>query len=159
MTGERDVEGTLGDIHDVGTAARRANDLMGDVPGLLDTVGPPVRETLAAERRALLEGVNGQRIETLEYLTAERLAVVAALREERVAVVAALHQERVESLTEVDAIGGRAVNSALAGLRDLVDYTLWRVGALLLVLMLSTATLGVVGFWLTVRRRRGAATP
>ena len=152
-TGERDVETALGDIHAVGTAARRADDLLGDVPGLLSDAGPPVREALAAERRALLEGVNGQRLQTLEYLTAERLATLAALREERITVGAALHQERIETLVEVDAIKTRAVDSAIAGLRDLVDYTLWRVAAVLLFLMLSAATLGVVGYWLTVGRR------
>jgi hypothetical protein len=153
MAGEHEVEDTLADIHDVGTAARRANDLLGDVPGVLGAAAPPLREAVAAERRALLEGVNGQRLQTLEYLTSERLATLAALREERVTIGAALHQERIETLKEVDAIKTRAVETTLAGLRDLVDYTLWRAAAVLVFLMLSAATLVVVGYWLTVGRR------
>ena len=155
-TGDRDVETTLGDIHAVGTAARTANDLLGDVPGLVSAAESPVRQMLAAERRAVLEGVDGQRVQTLKYVTAERLATLAALREERIAVVAVLHQERIEALKEVDGIKSRAVESALAGLRDLFDYALWRVAALLLVLMASAATLGVVGYWLTLGRRSRA---
>ena len=106
----------------------------------------------------MLEGVNGQRLQTLEYLTAERLATLAALREERI-TVGGPPPGAIETLKEVDAIKSRAVDSALAGLRDLVDYTLWRVAAVLLFLMLSAATLGVVGYWLTVGRRpRPSAT-
>lgn len=158
-TGDHDLETALGDIHAVGTTARTANELLGDVPRLLGAEGSPVREMLAAERRAVLEGVNGQRVQTLEYLTAERLAVLAAAREERIALEAALHQERIETLKEADAIKSRAVESALVGLRDLFDYALWRVAALFMFFMLSAATLGVVGYWLTLGRRRNAVTP
>lgn len=146
MVGEHDVEGALGDIGAVGAAARRANDLLGEA-------GPPVREMLAAERRAVLEGVNHQRLETLSFVTAERVATLVAFREERIALAAALRQERIETLKEVDAIKTRGVEAAVAGLRDIVDYAFWRVAVLFFLLMLSTATLGVVGYWLTVGRR------
>lgn len=56
-----------------------------------------MRQMLAAERRAVLEGVDTQRIQTLEYVTAERLAVLASVPEERLAVLAALHQERIKT--------------------------------------------------------------
>jgi hypothetical protein len=152
MAGERGMEGALGDVHEIGAAARRANDLLGDVPVALGAAGS-IRELVAAERRAALEGVNAQRLHTLEYVTAERLAVVAALREERIAVAAALHQERIETLTEVDGITSRDIETSLAGLRDLVDYTLWRVAALLLLLMAFATTFGVVAYRLTIGRR------
>ena len=151
------VADTLGDVHALGLAARSLDELLGDAPGLAKA-GSPVREMLAAERRAVLEGVNGQRLQTLEYATAERLAVLAALHEERIATLTALHQERVESLKEVDAIKTRAVESAVSGLRELFDYALVRVAVMLLLLMASAATLGVVGYWLTVGRRPGPAS-
>ena len=116
MAEDRDVEGLLSDLHAAGAAARHANDLLGDVPGLLGPEGSSLRGILAAERRAVLEGVDHQRTLTLEYVTAERLAVLAAVREERVAVVGALRQERIETLKEADAIKSRAVDAALAGL-------------------------------------------
>ena len=119
--------------------------------------GSPLRELLAGERRIVLEAVDGQRRETLDYLTAERLTVLAALREERVATLVALRQERIETLLEVDAIKSRAVESAVAGLRDLVDYLLWRLAALLLALLVAAAPLAVVGYRLTVGRRDGPA--
>jgi hypothetical protein len=152
MAGERGMEGALGDVHELGAAARRANDLLGDLPEALGAAGS-VRELVAAERRAALEGVNAQRLHTLEYATAERLAVLAALREERIAVVAALRQERIESLTELDGIKSRGIEASLVGLRDLVDYTLWRVAALLLLLMAAATTFGVVGYRLTIGGR------
>jgi len=150
--GERDVEGALGDVHALGTAARRANEILDDVPGLVNATGSPVRAALADERRAVLGSVDTQRRQTLEFLTAERLAVLAAVREERIATLAALHEERIESLKEVDAIKSRAVEATLVGLRDLFDYTLGRVAALLLGLMVSAAALTVVAYRLTVGR-------
>jgi hypothetical protein len=158
MAGERDVQATLGDIHDLGSAGRRVDDFLADVPSLLGSSDSPLRGLVAEERRALLQEVNGQRLQTLEYATAERRALLAALSEERFAVVAALHQERIETLKEMDAIRIRAMDSAVASLRDLVDYTLWRVAALLLLLMFSATSLGVVAYWLTVKRRYTAAT-
>jgi hypothetical protein len=168
MAGSLGVEGALGDVRDVGVAARRATDVLGDVgaaarranevlgdlPGLLGAE----RDILAAERRAILTSINTQRSQTLEYLTAERFAVLAAAREERVALVAALRQERIEALLEVDAIKTRAIESGLAGFKDLIDYTLWRVAAGIIVLMLVAATLVVIVFWLVPARRRGGAT-
>jgi hypothetical protein len=158
MAGEHEVEGTLADIHEVGAAARRANDLLGDLPGALGAAAPPIRDAVAAERRALLEGVDRQRLQTLEYLTAERFATLAALHEERLTIGAGLHQERIETLKELDAIKSRAVDSAIAGLHDLVDYALWRVAAVLLFLMLSAAAIVVIGYRLTVGRRPPAIT-
>ncbi len=157
MTLEPVVADTLGDVRALGETARRANELLGDVPALVDAAGSPVRELVAAERRATLEAVNLQRLQTLEYVAAERLTVLAALREERIAVVEALHQERIETMKEADAIKTRAVDLSAGALRELVDYTLWRVAVLAVLLMLAAATLGVVGYWLTLGRRRGAA--
>jgi hypothetical protein len=167
MTGAHSVEGALGDLHEVGTAARRATDLMGDVSGLVGKASGLVgdlpalftaeREILAAERRAVLAGIHDQRVQTLGYLTAERVALLAAARDERMALVAALHQERIESLVEVDAIKTRGIDSAFAGLRDLIDYALWRVAALLVGLMLGTTMLAVLAYRLTLGRRGGTA--
>jgi hypothetical protein len=154
MTGVLGVEGALGDVHDVGTAARRATDLLSEVPGLLGAE----RDILAVERRAILADVNSQRGQTLEYMTAERFAILAAAREERIALVSALRQERIETLIEVDAIKTRAVDSALAGFQDLVDYTLWRVALLTFSLMLAAAALAVIAYRLALSWRRGAVT-
>jgi hypothetical protein len=74
------------------------------------------------------------------------------------ALVAALRQERIETLIEVDAIRTRAVDSTLAGIRGLIDYTLWRVAALAFCLMLAAATLGTIAWRLALGRRRGRVT-
>ena len=85
-------------------------------------------------------------------MTAERQAVIEAARKERIALVAALRQERIDTLTEVDAIKTRAIDSVLAGMKDLVDYTLWRVAALTFCLLLAAATLGAIAYRLGRRR-------
>jgi hypothetical protein len=151
-TGEHDLEGTLGDVQAVGAFSRRANELLGDVPGLLESSGAPVRDLLAGERRAVLEAVDRQRLATLEHLTAERMAVLTALRDERIEVVGALQQERIEALREIDAIGARTVGAALTGLRGLVDHAFWRLAALVVLAMVTAFVLGVAGCWLAFRR-------
>lgn len=152
--GDDGIQGALGDIRAVGTAARRANDLLADVPSTTEA-GASVRDVVKAEREAVLAGVDRQRVQTLEYVTSERLAVLAALHDERLAVGVALHDARIDTLKEVDAIKTRAVETALAGLRDLVDYTIWRVAVLASSLMILAAVLGTVAYWLTVGRGRG----
>ena len=90
--------------------------------------------------------------QTLGYLSAERLAILAAAREERRTLLDAIRQERIAALAEADAIKTRAVESALAGMRDLIDYTLWRVAALCLCLMLVAAIFGIIAYRLTIGR-------
>jgi hypothetical protein len=156
MAGAHNLDGALGEFHDIGTAARRATDLLGDLPGLLraerDILLAAERDIVASERRAILAEVHSQRVQTLQYVSAERLAILAAAREERMAVVAALRQERIDTLIELDAMKTRAVDSAMTGFRDLADYILWRVAALALGLMLAAATLGVISYRLAVGR-------
>ncbi|HEY7513644.1 MAG TPA: hypothetical protein VIC87_04175, partial [Vicinamibacteria bacterium] len=149
-TGEHDVPAALADVAALGAAARRANALLDDVPALMSAGGAPVRDLVAEERRSVLDAVNRQRLQTLDYVTGERVALVGALREERLATLAAFHQERIETMKEVDAIKTRAVESAISGLRDLLDYALWRAGVLLLVGMIAATVLGVVGYRLAV---------
>ncbi len=158
MVNEHALEAAVGDLHDLGSVARRADGLLADAPNILGSAGSSARELVAGECRALLENVNGQRLQTLEYATAERRAVLEALREERIAVITALRQERIESLKEIDAIETRAVDSVIAGLKDVVVYTLWRVAALLLFLMVSATALGIIGYRLTRGRPRTLAT-
>jgi hypothetical protein len=140
------VEAVAADVHDLGIAARRAADLLSEVPGMLAAQ----KDLLAGERRAILADVSAQRAQTLEFMTGERLAVLAAAREERMALAAALRQERMETLTELDAIKTRAVESALAGVRDLIDYTLWRIAAFTFCLMFATAALGAIAYRLAL---------
>ena len=119
------IDRTLADVRDVGAAARTASDVLNNLSRLFDVE----RQMLAVERRAVLEGVDQQRLETHGFITSERLALVAALHEERLALVAALRQERIEAIAGIDVIKTRAVEASLAGLRDLVDYAFWRVAA------------------------------
>jgi hypothetical protein len=156
MTIEPAVAGALGDVHEIGEAARRASALMDQTPGLVAAASSPLREMVVAERRAVLAAVDGQRVQTLQFATAERLAVLAALREERIATLAALRGERVEILKELDAIKSRGVDSAVVGLEQVVDYALWRVAGVLALLIALGAVLFVVAHRLTRGRRDGA---
>ena len=177
--GDRDLESALGDLHEIGVVARRANDMLGDVPAMVNQAVAPIRDLTATERQAVLDAVNTQRLLTLEYVTnaqrhtlefvtSERLASIAALREERLATIAALQAERVTiadelevarvaTLKEVDAIRIRTVEASVVGMKDTLDYFLWHAAPMLAVLMLLATVLAVVGYRLTVGRARPAA--
>ncbi|HEX5216066.1 MAG TPA: hypothetical protein VFV98_11435 [Vicinamibacterales bacterium] len=179
LGGEHDLESALGDIHEIGGVARRANDMLGDVPALVNQAVAPIRDLTATERQTVLDAVNTQRLQTLDYVTAaqrqtlefvtsERLATIAALREERIATIAAMQAERVtiaaalevarvETLKEVDAIRIRTVEASVVGLKDTLDYFLWRVAPVLAVLMLLATVFVVVGYRLTIGRTGRAA--
>jgi uncharacterized membrane protein (GlpM family) len=73
-----------------------------------------------------------------------------------VAIAAALEVARVE-LKEVDAIRIRTVEASVAGLKETVNYALWRVAAALVFLMALATVFAVVGYRLTVGRARHAA--
>jgi hypothetical protein len=155
--GERSLETALGDVGSLGSAARRAEALLDRAPELAGATSV-ARAVIAEERHAALDSVNAQRLATLEYATSERLAVLAALREERIATLSALRQERIEGLREVDAIKTRAVETAVAGLKDVVDYAIWRLAGLLLAFLVAAAALGTVSYRLTVGRRRATTS-
>ena len=155
--GERSLEGALGDVAAVGSAARRVEGVLDGAPDVAGAVAA-ARAVLAEERRAVLDAVNAQRLATLEYATSERLAVLAALKEERLATLSALQQERIEALREADVIKTRAVDASVAGLKEVVDYAIWRLAALLLFVLVTAAVLGTVAFRLTVGRHRPAAS-
>ena len=149
--GERGTEGALGDLQALGSAARRVEGLAAGLPDL-DSAGSQARSILAGERRAAFDALNVQRMQTLEFATSERVALVAAVRDERIASLAFLRQERIEALREVDAIKARGVDAAVAGLKEVVDYATWRLAALLLFVMVTTALVVVVCYRLTVGR-------
>jgi hypothetical protein len=149
------LDRTLGDVHDVGAAARSASEVLKDLSRLFDVE----REILETERRSVLAGIDQQRLESLGFVTAERHALVAAARDERLALVAALRQERIEAIAEVDAIKTRAIVASLAGLKDLVDYAFWRVAVLLASLVCLAAVFAALALALVVRRARVPVTP
>ena len=64
MTTGLHLDRTIADVHDVGTAARHATGVLEGIPALLDAE----RDIIAAERRAVLAGVDGQRLQTLAVL-------------------------------------------------------------------------------------------
>jgi len=148
------LDRTIADVHDVGAAARSASGVLSDLNRLFDVE----RTMLEVERRAVLTGIDQQRLESHAFITSERLAVLAAVREERLALVAALRQERIAAIDGMDAIKTRAIDTSLTGLKDLVDYAFWRVAVLLTSLLCVAALFGVIALWLALRRARVPAT-
>ena len=153
-TGSRDLRGSLADVHDIGVAGQHVSAMLDDVPALMSAAGSPMREALASERQAMLTGISQQRRQTQEFVTGERLATLAAMRDERALVLDFVHAERVDTLKEVDAIKSRAVDASVVGLREVVDYALWRVALVTVFLMLVAMLLTVLGYRLTVGRAR-----
>lgn len=155
--GERSLEAALGDVAALGSTARRVEGVLDGAPDVAGAMAT-ARAVIAEERRAVLDAVNAQRLATLEYATSERLAVLAAVREERLATLAALRQERIEALQEADAIKTRAIDTSVAGLKEVVDHAIWRLAALLLFFLVTAAVLGTVAYRLTVGRPRPTAS-
>ena len=155
MTTGLKLEQVVDDFHDVATTARNASGFLEGIPALIDVE----RDIIAGERRAVLAGIDSQRKQTLaalqEYVSGERVALVAAVRDERVATVAAVHQERLETIAAVETMRKLTVDSSLTGLREIVDYTIWRVAMLVALLMLLAAVLGVVAVRLTSGHGKG----
>ena len=123
---------------------------------------------MAAERRAAVEWVGAQRTLAIEFVTAQRLAFMEAIDVKVGAAVGTVQndlakalnvvrEERIAAMQDVDGTAIRTVDTAMRGLRDLVDYTLVRLAVLLLVLMVSATALGVLGYRLTAGRRTAAA--
>lgn len=79
------------------------------------------------------------------------------LGEERLATLAALHQERAETLKKIDAIKGRGVDAAVAGLLTVVDHAIWRLATILTLSLVATAASAVVAFRIAVAGGRPAA--
>ena len=156
MTTGLKLDQAVADFHDVATAARHATGVLDGIPALIDLE----REIIATERRAVLAGIDSQRQQTLavlrEYVTGERFALVAAVRDERVATIAAVDQERLATIASVDSMRKQTLDSSMTGLRDLVDYTIWRVAMLIAALMLLAAVLGVLAVRLTSGHGKGA---
>ena len=155
--GDHTLEAALGDLGALGGAARRAQEALEHAPDVAGAASA-ARLILAEERRAAFAELNVQRLATLEYTTSERFAIIAALREERATTLAALRQERIETLQELDSIKTRAVETSVAGLKEVVDHAIGRLAVLLLFALVAAAALGTVGYFLIVGRRRSTAS-
>jgi hypothetical protein len=100
---------------------------------------------IQAERSAVLDSVDRQRVETLAYLTRERVAAVADIDRERDALVRQVDELRRQVLSDADALAGRVIRQAALAV------------ALLLVLAAGLA-LAVIRIASRLRAR-GSATP
>lgn len=149
LEAQYEIKDTVGDVRSV---TRRADDLLRQFPDLLSVSGP-IREMVAEERLAVLDGVDDERRQTLEYMTGERLVILTAMREERVAALDAISRERVATLQEAEAMRKRAWEDAMRDTRRLVNETVMHVAVVVLVLMTAAALLGIVTYRLTLGSR------
>ncbi|MGF1464781.1 MAG: hypothetical protein ACFCGT_01490 [Sandaracinaceae bacterium] len=124
-----------------------------DVAALLDAIeSGELRRIVAAERQAVLDGVDLQRRDTLEALRAERAAVLAAVTEEREAVLAELDRQRLDTLRELERQSESLVDDsseeALARFDRIADRVVYRVALLLVAALLY---LGVLALFIASR--------
>ncbi len=143
---------TLKELNAIGDTARRADALLGDVPGTVEAAIAPAREALAGEREAVFASVDRQRLALTDSLTKERQTLVAAIETQRAAVMADVARERAAILSEADAIARRALSDVSGRARGVVDYVFWR----LMILLGVAALLAVVAYRLAVGSRRAA---
>jgi hypothetical protein len=150
VTGRDSLRGTLDDLEAVGAAARRADSLLADLPGIASEASLPVMELLDRQLVELPAAVARERLAIALFVTAERQATMVALGAERRAALASIGQEREAMMAGLDALAERSIADAFGRTRGLVDYVFLRV----LVLIAVAALLGAAGYSLARGRRR-----
>jgi hypothetical protein len=133
VTGRENLRLTLEDLDEVGKAARRADEVLSDVPGTVRAASGPIGELLDEQRRELLAAIEPQRVALTDFLTAERQAATDAIQQERKAAFESLGRERAAAFQEIDAISKRSLDAAAQRARSVVDYVFWRILILLAV--------------------------
>ena len=133
VAGRENLSSTLEDLDDVGRVARRADQVLADLPGTVRAASGPLGELLDRQRSALLAAIEQQRVALSAYVTSERQATADAIRQEREAAFESLGRERTAALREVDAISTRSLDTATQRARGVVDYVFWRVLILIAV--------------------------
>ena len=146
-----------------------ADDLASGLPELVQKERQAVLDAVRGERIDALREIDRQRVLTLRALhderraafadlsemhfralTAERVAVLDALRGERVAVLDALRAERIAALASIDSTVRRSVEQS----KGVIDHAVWRLGELLVVLvvLIGLFVLLAIRLWRTSGR-------
>jgi hypothetical protein len=146
-----------------------ADDLASGLPDFVRQERQAVLDALRGERIAALRDIDRQRVLTLRALhnerraafadlsemhfralTDERIAVLDALRGERIAVLDALRTERIAALASIDSTVGRSVEQS----KGVIDHAVWRLGELLVVLvvLIGLVVLLAIRMWRTSGR-------
>jgi hypothetical protein len=131
VLGRESIGETLGDVHAIAGAARRADALLADIPGAARSASGPMRELLDQERADLLAAVDRERLSMSAFVTAEREAAFAAVSEERRAALENIDKERAAAIAGLDALARRSIVDASGSARSIVDRLFWR--ALILI--------------------------
>jgi hypothetical protein len=154
VMGRDSLRGTLDDFDAMGEAARSANSLLGDIPGVARDAGGPIGELLDQQRKELLAAVDRERLTMTSFITSEREAALAKVSEERRAAMASVTQERIAALAAVDALVKTSIEDASGRARNISNYVFWRA----LILIAVAALLFAAAYRLARgRRRRGDA--
>lgn len=120
-----------------------------EVAGLsevLNSVIPLVEQLpdlIARERVAFLQALREERVATFESIDQQRVSTLDRFTQERIATIAALREERIATLEEIDAIGNRIVDNALARTEGLIDHTFLRTAQLLAALLVLSFIMGI----------------
>ncbi|HEU4649580.1 MAG TPA: hypothetical protein VFS33_11010 [Gemmatimonadales bacterium] len=150
---------------------------------LADEFASGLPEFVRAERRAVVDDLRAERIATMREidrqraltigalhgerraafadlsqmhfraLTEERVAVLDALRGERSAVLDAIRAERIAALASIDSMVQRSLDQS----NGIIDHAVWRLGQLLVVLIVIIGLFVLLAIW--VWRRTGPHVP
>lgn len=153
VAGRDNLGGTLEDVHAISETARRAGELLADIPGATRQASGPIQELIERERGALLAEVDRERAAMTAYVTSERIAALAAIGEERKAALAGVDQERIAAVAGVDALARRSIEDASTRARGIVDAVFWRG-----LILIAVAAL-LFGLSFRIARGRREARP
>ncbi len=141
LMANEDVRLFLGDVEsieaEIDTIAQRFDDFV----LMVDAMYAEAWQQISVERVAAMADVDAQRVATLDQLAREREIVLAALASEREVILA-----------EFDTRSGSMLNDSEALATRLIDHLIWRLGQLLVVLLV----IGAAAVWVVLRygRRR-----
>lgn len=133
------LSGALVNLDDTGDSLREMARTVSGAEQLLAGERELLVETLASERRILLEFVERQRLETLAHLTRERVAVLEAIERMRSDTLTELDSQRHMATEDADRIGAGLLAGAMDEVEGVVDHFFLRAAQFTLALLILGA--------------------
>jgi hypothetical protein len=150
-----DVDAVTNDISRIEADIDRVTEFVMATPELVASERSLLLGALENERRAVLDSVDRQRIDTLVLLQSERETILASIEELRRATFADLGSEADRSLGRIDAMRTDTLERIEGAAEAAIDRLFWRALQLVAVILVGVALLLLLARIL--RRRPEAA--
>ena len=136
-----DIDAVTNDISRIEADIDRITEFVVATPELVASERSLLLAALENERRAVLDSVDRQRIDTLAVLQSERETIFASIEELRRATFADLGSETDRSLGRIDAIRSVTLEQVERVTEAAIDRLFWRALQLVVVILVGLAVL------------------